>query len=55
MAKTDPTKNQEFKRVLGNLLNAPPKLHADMKLGKRSAKKAKSPEQRGGRARPKSA
>jgi hypothetical protein len=43
MAKSDPTKDPEFKRVLGNLLSAKPKLHADMKLGKAKAKKAKSP------------
>jgi hypothetical protein len=39
MAKSDPTKDPEFKRVLGNLLKAPPKPHADMKIG-RTAKKA---------------
>jgi hypothetical protein len=43
MGKVDPTKDPEFKRVLGNLLTAPPKPHADMKLGKATAKKAKSP------------
>jgi hypothetical protein len=37
--KPDPTKEPEFKRVLGNLLKAPPKPHADMKLGKATAKK----------------
>jgi hypothetical protein len=38
----DPTKAPEFKRVLGNLLKAPPKLHADMKLkGKRGSKSKK--------------
>lgn len=46
MAKTDPTKDQEFQRVLGNLLNAPPKPHADMKLGKAKAKKTMSPRQK---------
>jgi hypothetical protein len=39
MAKSDPVKEPEFRRVLGNLLKAPPKPHADMKLGKRSGKK----------------
>jgi hypothetical protein len=34
MAKSDPTKDPEFKRVLGNLLSAPPKPHSEMKLGK---------------------
>jgi hypothetical protein len=34
MAKSDPTKDPEFKRVLGNLLKAPPKTHADMKSPK---------------------
>jgi hypothetical protein len=43
MAKSDPTKDPEFQRVLGNLLKAPPKRHADMKVGKRSEKKKKSP------------
>jgi hypothetical protein len=43
MAKSDPTQDPEFKRVLGNLLRAPPKPHSEMKLGKSKAKKAKSP------------
>jgi hypothetical protein len=34
MAKSDPTKDPEFKRVLGNLLKAPPKPHSEMKVGK---------------------
>lgn len=55
MAKTDPTKDPEFKRVLGNLLGSKPKPHADMKLGKAKAKKARSPAKRGERAKPKSA
>jgi hypothetical protein len=42
MAK-DPTKDPEFKRVLGNLLKAPPKPHADMKLGKVKSGRAKRP------------
>jgi hypothetical protein len=42
MAK-DPTKEPEFKRVLGNLLSAKPKPHAEMKLGKGKTKKKKSP------------
>jgi hypothetical protein len=42
MAK-DPVKDPEFQRVLGNLLKAPPKPHADMKVGKAKAKKGKSP------------
>jgi hypothetical protein len=41
-AKSDPTKDPEFKRVLGNLLKAPPKPHSEMKLGKRSGKKKKN-------------
>jgi hypothetical protein len=41
MAKTDPTKDAEFKRVLGNLLKAPPKPHSEMKLGKSKRKKRK--------------
>lgn len=55
MAKIDPTKDPEFKRVLGNLLGAKPKPHADMKLGKARLKRAKSPEKRAARAKPKSA
>jgi hypothetical protein len=55
MAKSDPTKSREFQRVLGNLLKAPPKPHANMKLGKRKQKGAKSPAKRGARAKPKSA
>jgi hypothetical protein len=46
MADTDPTKDPEFKRVLGNLLKAKPKPHADMKLGKRSGKKKSSPKRK---------
>jgi hypothetical protein len=42
MAKSDPTKDPEFKRVLGNLLSAPPKPHSEMKLGKPKSKAAKS-------------
>jgi hypothetical protein len=42
MAKSDPTKDKEFKRVLGNLLKAPPKPQSEMKLGaKKSAKRPK--------------
>jgi hypothetical protein len=51
--KSDPTKEPEFQRVLGNLLKAPPKPHADMKLGKATGKKAKSPAKRGASAKPK--
>jgi hypothetical protein len=32
--ESDPTANPEFKRVLGNLLRAPPKPHSEMKIGK---------------------
>jgi hypothetical protein len=42
MTKSDPTKDPEFKRVLGNLLRAPPKPHSEMKLGKRTEKKKAS-------------
>ena len=55
MAKSDPTKSPEFKRVLGNLLSAPPKPHSEMKHGEVTVKKAKSPADRGERAKPKSA
>jgi hypothetical protein len=37
--KSDPTKDPEFQRVLGNLLKAPPKPHSEMKIGKRRKKK----------------
>jgi hypothetical protein len=47
MAKnSDPTKDLEFKRVLGNLLSAPPKPHSEMKVGKSKRKKKKSPHQK---------
>jgi hypothetical protein len=54
-SKPDPTKNPEFKRVLSNLLSAPPKPHSEMKLGKATAKKAKSPAKRGDSAKRKNA
>jgi hypothetical protein len=45
MAKNpDPTKDPEFKRVLDNLLSAPPKPHSEMKLGKHSDKKKAGPK-----------
>jgi hypothetical protein len=55
MAGSNPVKNPEFKRVLGNLLKAPPKPHADMKLGKAKTKRAKSPSKRAASAKRKSA
>jgi hypothetical protein len=39
--KSDPTKDPEFERVLGNLLKMKPKPHSKMKLGKRGRKRAK--------------
>jgi hypothetical protein len=45
MAK-DPTKDPEFKRVLGNLLKAPPKHQADMKVGKPKRDRTKKPDRR---------
>jgi hypothetical protein len=50
MAKdSDPTKDHEFQRVLGNLLKAPPKRHAEMKIrAKPKAKKAVSPSKKWG-------
>jgi hypothetical protein len=36
----DPTKDPEFQRVLGNLIKMKPKLHSEMKLGKRSKRKS---------------
>jgi hypothetical protein len=35
MKKSVPTKAKEFKRVLGNLLKAPPKLQSEIKVGKK--------------------
>jgi hypothetical protein len=55
MAKSDPTKSPEFKRVLGNLLKAAPKPHSEMKLGKHTRKKTKSRAKHVARAKPKSA
>jgi hypothetical protein len=47
MGKSDPTKEPEFKRVLGNLLNAPPKPHSEMKVGAKRRAKKKAPPKRG--------
>jgi len=44
MTKSDPTKDSEFKRVLGNLLKAPPKPHSEMKIGKPAGKRKQSPK-----------
>jgi hypothetical protein len=46
MAKRDPTKAPEFKRVLGNLLKAPPKPHSEMKKGERTTKNVKTPRKK---------
>jgi hypothetical protein len=46
MAKSDPTKDPEFQRVLGNLLKAPPKPHSEMKVGKKAKKKADKAKQK---------
>ncbi len=35
MAKSDPTKDPGFQRTLRNLLTAPPKTQAEMKVGKK--------------------
>jgi hypothetical protein len=43
MAKSDPTKDPEFQRVLGNLLRTPHKPHSEMKLGKPRRKTSKKP------------
>jgi hypothetical protein len=45
--RDDPTKDPEFKRVLGNLLKAPPKPHANMKLGKAKRKSQNNPKAKG--------
>jgi hypothetical protein len=42
MSKPDPTKDPEFKRVLSNLLKAPPKPHSEMKIGNPKGKSAQS-------------
>jgi hypothetical protein len=52
MAKTDPTKDPEFKRVLGNLLKAPPKPQSEMKLGKSRSKASIVPKPRRRKAKP---
>jgi hypothetical protein len=39
--KSDPTQDPGFQRTLKNLLAAPPKRQADMKVGKAKGKKAK--------------
>jgi hypothetical protein len=46
MAKSDPTKDPEFKRVLGNLLKAPPKPHSEMKIGKKKSSRARPAQKR---------
>jgi hypothetical protein len=51
----NPINDSEFKRVLGNLLKMKPKPHSEMKLGNRTAKKAKAPVKRGVSAKPKNA
>ena len=52
---SDPTKDREFKRVLTNLLNTPPKPHSEMKLGKTNQKAPKKPIRRDASAKPKTA
>jgi hypothetical protein len=51
MAKSDPTKDPEFQRVLGNLLKAPPKPHSEMKVGKKR-KLAEASPRRSSRKKP---
>jgi hypothetical protein len=46
MAK-DPTKTKAFKNTLANLLKAPPKPHAEMKIGPGKKRKKKAPPKRG--------
>jgi hypothetical protein len=43
------------KRLMAALGRMPPKPHEEMKLGKRSGKKAKSPRKRAASAKPKTA
>jgi hypothetical protein len=50
----NPTKDPEFKRVLGNLLKAPPKPHSEMKVGERTTKKAKASQKPSASAKRKS-
>ncbi|MGA2893130.1 MAG: hypothetical protein ABSE22_09690 [Xanthobacteraceae bacterium] len=44
--KSDPTKELEFQRVLKNLLNAPPKPHSKMKIGRRAKSRTKKRDQK---------
>jgi len=39
MSKMNPTQDPGFQRTLRNLLTAPPKRQADMKVGKKKRKK----------------
>jgi hypothetical protein len=43
MAKPDPVKDPAFQRTLRNLLTAPPKTQAEMKVGKRTKAKPAKP------------
>jgi hypothetical protein len=52
MAKSDPTKDPGFQRTLRNLLTAPPKRQADMKIGKKSGTSAKRPKRKKAKKNP---
>jgi hypothetical protein len=45
-ADSDPTKDPTFQKVVQTFLTTLPKRHEEMKVGKRKAKRAKSPASR---------
>jgi hypothetical protein len=51
--KPDPTKDPEFQKVVQHLLTTPPKLHSQMKIGKRKAKASAEASLQKKRGRPK--
>jgi hypothetical protein len=53
MAKSDPTKDPEFQKVIRHFVTTPPKPHSEMKLGKRKAKAGAQASQPRKRERPK--
>jgi hypothetical protein len=55
MAKSRGDSLEGTKSLMAALGRMPPRQHKDMKLGKRSAPKAKSPAKRGASAKPKTA
>ena len=51
----DPTKDAEFKRVLGNLIKMKPKPHSKLQVENRKSKTVKKPAKRGASAKAKTA